>query len=193
MKIILASQSPIRKELLKQMGYEFQVLVSNADEILEEGLSLEEQSKQLAYIKAKTVFDETSGDRLIIGADTMIIKDGLLYGKPKDKEDAIKMLKMLKNTDHKAITSICVLVQKNCEYKEYLDYDITKVFFKDMTDEEIEYWIKVGNPFNKAGAYALQSPFCAFVEKVEGNFTTVQGLPTHKLYDIMKQYIERKA
>lgn len=193
MKIFLASQSAIRKELLKQMGYEFDVLVSHADETLEEGLTLEEQSKRLAYIKAKTVFDETSGDRIVIGADTMIIKNGILYGKPKDKDDAIKMLKMLKNTEHKAITSICVLVEKDGKYEEYLDYDTTKVFFKDMTDKEILYWIEVGNPYNKAGAYALQSPFCAFVDKVEGNFTTVQGLPTHKLYDILKQYIERKA
>lgn len=193
MKIILASQSAIRKELLKQMGYEFDVLVSHADETLEEGLTLEEQSKRLAYIKAKTVFNETKGDRIVIGADTMIIKNGILYGKPKDKDDAIKMLKMLKNTEHKAITSICVLVEKNGKYEEYIDYDTTKVFFKDMTDKEILYWIEVGNPYNKAGAYALQSPFCAFVDKVEGNFTTVQGLPTHKLYDILKQYIERKA
>lgn len=193
MKIILASQSAIRKELLKQMGYEFDVLVSHADEALEEGLTLEEQSKRLAYIKAKTVFNETKGDRIVIGADTMIIKNGILYGKPKDKDDAIKMLKMLKNTEHKAITSICVLVEKNGKYEEYIDYDTTKVFFKDMTDKEILYWIEVGNPYNKAGAYALQSPFCAFVDKVEGNFTTVQGLPTHKLYDILKQYIERKA
>ena len=75
MKIILASQSPMRKELLKQMGYDFEVKVSNADETLSEGLSLEEQSKQLAYIKAKTVFDKTTGDRIVIGSDTMIIKD----------------------------------------------------------------------------------------------------------------------
>ncbi len=193
MRIILASQSQKRKELLEQMGYQVEVIVSNADETLEEGLSLEEQSKRLAYIKAKTVFDETSGDRLVIGADTMIIKNGILYGKPKDKENAINMLKMLKNTDHKAITSICVLVEKNGETKKYVDYDITKVFFRDMTDEEIIYWIKVGDPYAKAGGYALESPFCVFADKVEGNFTTVEGLPTHKLYDIIKQYVERKA
>ena len=84
MRIILASQSQIRKELLKQMGLEFEVIVSNADETFEEGLSLEEQSKRLAYIKAKTVFDETEGDRIVIGSDTMILKDNVVYGKPKD-------------------------------------------------------------------------------------------------------------
>lgn len=193
MKIILASQSKARKELLKQMGYKFDVLVSNADETLEEGLSLEEQSQKIAYIKAKTVFDETSGDRLVIGADTMVIKNGVLYGKPKNKEEVIKMFHMLRNTDHKIITSVCVLVEQNGKYIEHIDYDVAKVFFKYITDEEILYWLKVGNPYIYAGGYALESPFGVFAKKIEGNFTTIEGLPTHKLYDILKQYVEREA
>lgn len=186
MRVILASQSPMRKELLERMGVEFEVLVSNADETFEEGLSLEEQSKRLAYIKAKTVFDETKGDRIVIGSDTMILKDNEVFGKPKDKQDAINMLNKLKNTYHTVITSLCVLVEKNGQYKEYLDYDTTKVFFRDMTEEEILHWIEIGNPYNKSGSYELASPFCVFVDKIEGNITTVQGLPTHKLYDILK-------
>ena len=193
MKIILASQSSTRKELLKQMGYEFEVIASHADEIFEDGLSLEEQSKKIAYIKAKTVFDETLGDRIVIGADTMIIKDGILYGKPENKDAAINMFRMIKNTEHKVITSICVLVEQNGRYKEYIDYDVTKVFLKDMADKEILYWIEKGNPYQYSGGYALESPFCVFAEKIEGNYTTVEGLPTHKLYDILKQYVERKV
>lgn len=189
MRIILASRSPMRKELLEQMGLKFEVIVSEADESFEEGLTLEEQSKRLAYIKAKTVFNETSGDRIIIGADTMIIKNNIAYGKPKDKEDAINMLKTLKNTDHTAITSLCVLVEKQGKYYEHIDYDTTKIYFKDMTDEEILHWVETGDPYDKAGSYELQSPFCVFVQKVDGNFNTVQGLPTHKLYDIIKKYI----
>ena len=190
MRIILASQSKLRKELLLQMGLKFEVIVSKAKETLEEGLSIEEQSKKLAYIKAKTVFDETSGERIVIGSDTMIIKDDKIFGKPKNKEDAINMLKLLKNTNHKVITSLCVLIERNNEYKEYIDYDITEVYFKDMTNDEILHWIDIGNPYDKAGAYELQSPFCVFVKKVDGNFNTVQGLPTQKLYDILKKYIE---
>ena len=110
MRIILASQSPMRKELLKQMGLEFEILVSNADETFEEGLSLEEQSKRLAYIKAKTVFDETEGNRVVIGSDTIVLKNGEVFGKPKNKQQAIDMLNKLKNTSHTAITSLCVLV-----------------------------------------------------------------------------------
>ena len=99
MKVILASQSPIRKKLLEQMGVNFEVLVSNADETFEEDLPIEEQSTRLAYLKAKTIFDKTKGDRLIIGSDTMIIKDRKIFGKPKDKQDAINMFNVLKNTN----------------------------------------------------------------------------------------------
>lgn len=188
MKVILASQSPIRKKLLEQMGVNFEVLVSNADETFEEDLPIEEQSTRLAYLKAKTIFDKTKGDRLIIGSDTMIIKDRKIFGKPKDKQDAINMFNVLKNTNHSVITSLCVLVEKDGKYEEYLDYDMSKVYLKDMTEEEILNWIKIGNPYNKAGGYAIQSPFCVFVNKIEGNYTTIQGLPTHKLYDIIKKY-----
>lgn len=190
MRIILASQSPIRCELLKQMGIQnFEIIVSNADETLEKGLAIEEQSKILAYKKAKTIYDKTNGDRLIIGADTMILKDNKVYGKPKDKQDAINMLNELKNTYHTVITSLCVLVEENGKYKEFVDFDTSKVFLKDMTQKEILHWIENGNPYNKAGGYAIRSPFCVFLDKIEGNITTVQGLPTHKLYDIIKTYV----
>lgn len=189
MKIILASQSPMRKQLLKQMGLDFEVLVSNADESFEEGLSLEEQSKRLAYIKAKTIFDKTKGNRIVIGSDTMVLKNNEILGKPKNEQEAINMLTKLKNTYHTAITSLCVLIEKDGKYKQYLDYDTTKVFFRDMSDEEILHWIEIGNPYEKAGAYELASPFCVFVDKIEGNITTVQGLPTHKLYDVLKQIL----
>ena len=192
MRIILASQSPKRKELLEQMELKFDVLVSNADETFEEGLPIEEQSTRLAYLKAKTVFDETTGDRLVIGADTLILKDGKEYGKPKNKKEAIAMFNMLKNTNHSVITSLCVLVEKDGKYEEYLDYDVTKVYFKDMTEKEILHWIEIGNPYNKAGGYAIQSPFCVFVDKIEGNYTTIQGLPVHKLYDVIKKYVGDK-
>lgn len=189
MRIILASQSPMRKELLKQMGLDFEVIVSNAEETMEDGLSIEEQAKKLAYIKAKRVFDITEGDRIVIGADTMIYKEGKVYGKPKDKQGAIDMLNDIKNTKHEAITGLAILIQKDGEYKEITDYDKTKVYLKDMTEKEILKWIEIGNPYNKAGSYAIRSPFCVFIDKIEGNITTVQGLPVHKLYDVIKNFI----
>lgn len=189
MKIILASQSPRRRELMDLLKIKYEVIPSGADETFEKGLSIVEQSKRLAYIKAKEVFNKTSEDRIVISADTMVIKDRNIYEKPKDEEDAINMLNELKNTSHEVITSLCVMIQDNGKFKQYLDYDLAKVYFKDMTQEEIQKWVKEGKPLDKAGAYAIQSEFCVFVDKIEGNYTTVVGLPMNKLYDVIKGYI----
>lgn len=189
MKIILASQSPRRKELMDLMGLNYEVIVSHADETFEDGLKIEEQSKRLGYIKAKAVFDKTQGDRIVIGSDTMVLKGNEVLEKPKNKEDAIRMLNLLKNTDHRVITSLTVLIQDGDKYTEYVDYDIAKVYFKDMSEKEILKWIEEGNPYDKAGGYAIQSKFGVFVDKIEGNYFTVVGLPIHKLYDVIKNYI----
>lgn len=186
MKIILASQSPRRKELMDLMKLNYEVIVSHADETFEEGLTIEEQSKRLGYIKAKAVFDKTEGDRIVIGSDTMVLKGSEVLEKPKSKDDAIRMLNLLKNTDHRVITSLTVLIQDGENYSEYIDYDIAKVYFKDMSEKEILKWIEEGNPYDKAGGYAIQSKFGVFVDKIEGNYFTVVGLPIHKLYDAIK-------
>lgn len=172
MRIILASQSPRRKELLDLMGLKYEIIVSNADETFEEGLTIEEQSKRLAYIKSKTVFEQTRGDRIVIGSDTMVLKDGKIYEKPIDNEDAKRMLKELKNSKVQAITSLAVLIQAGEVYKEYIDYDIVDIYIKDMSDKEIDNWIRTGKPLDKAGAFAVQSSFCVFIEKIVGNHTT---------------------
>lgn len=189
MKIILASKSPRRKELLDLLNLKYEVIVSDANETLQPNLSIEEQAKKLSYRKAKTVFDQTSGDRIVIGSDTMVIKNNKIYGKPKNEEDAFYMLEQLKNTKHDVITGLAVLVEKNGEYKEYITYDRAEVYFKDMTKEEIENWIHTGKAMDKAGAYAVQGEFMVFIEKINGNYATVMGLPIHKVYDILKEII----
>lgn len=186
MKIILASCSSRRKELLELMGLNFEVKPSDTDETFEEGLSIEEQSKRLAYIKAKTVFEERAGDRVVIGSDTMVLYKDKIYGKPHTREEAIEMLQSLNNSKHQVITSICVLSQKGEKYKEQIDYDIATVYFKNITEKEIEAWIDEDKPYDKAGAYAVQSKFGVHIEKIEGNYFTVVGLPIHKLYDMLK-------
>lgn len=113
MRVILASGSSRRKELLKSIIQDFEVIVSNSDESFQEGLTIEEQSKRIAYLKAKTVFDQTQGDRIVIGADTMVLKDGAIYGKPKDKEDAFQMLANLQNNMNEVITGISILIEKD--------------------------------------------------------------------------------
>ena len=189
MKIILASKSPRRKELLDLIKVKYEVIVSNIDEILDESLSIEEQSKKLSYEKAKTVFDKTNGDRIVIGSDTMVLKNGKIYGKPKDEKEAFDMINELKDSMHQVITGLAILVEKDGKYEEYLDYDITDVYIKELTDEEINDWIKTGNTLDKAGAYAMQEEFIKHVEKINGNYSTVIGLPIHKVYDILKKYI----
>jgi len=186
MKIILASCSPRRKELLEMIGLEFEVKPSDCDETFEEGLSLEEQSKRLAYIKAKTVFDKTKGDKIVIGSDTMVIKDNKIYGKPHNRDEAIKMLEDLSGSKHNVITSISVLSEKDGVAKEQIDFDRADVYFKDITRKEIETWIDMDEPYDKAGGYAVQSSFGVHIEKIDGNFFTVMGLPIHKLYDMLK-------
>lgn len=191
MKVILASQSPRRKELLQLIVPEFEVIVSKADENSEEELAPEEQATKIAYIKAKTIFDQTKGDRIVIGSDTMVIKNNKIYGKPKDKEDAKQMLKELLEGDktHKIITGLSILIEKNGKYEEYKTFDTVKVFFKDISDAEIDKWIDTGNAIDKAGAYGIQNEFCVYIEKIEGNYTTAVSLPTHKVYNIIKEYI----
>ena len=187
MKVILASGSPRRKELLAKLDMKFEVIVSDADETLNKNLEIEEQVKQLAYKKAKVVFENIEGNKIVIGADTMVFKENIIYGKPKDKEDAIKMLKDLQGCMHKVITGLCVLVENNGDIKEYLDYEISEVYVKPMENEEILEWIEVGNPYDKAGGYAIQEEFMKFVEKINGNYENIVGLPISKLYDILKQ------
>ena len=186
MRIILASCSKRRRELLEMMGLEFEVMPSNRDETFAPNLSIQEQSKRLAYIKAGEVFDKTAGDRIVIGSDTMVLFNNKVYGKPKDKKEAVDMLRLLSNNKHQVITSICVLSQKGDNYKEQIDYDLADVYFKNISDEEIESWIEDDKPYDKAGAYAVQSKFGVHIKKIDGNFFTVMGLPLHKLYDMLK-------
>lgn len=191
MKIILASGSPRRKELLKLIVPEFEIIISKAEEKLEKDITLEEQVKRLSYIKAKSVFEETTGDRIVIGSDTIVTKNSKIYGKPKNREHAKQMIKELLEGDktNDILTGISVIIEKEGQYKEYTTFDKVKIYFKDMTDKEIEKWINTGNAMDKAGAYGMQNEFCVFVEKIDGNYSTAIGLPTHKLYDILKEYI----
>lgn len=192
MRIILASGSPRRKELLGMITSNFEVQVSGVEEKLEEGLTPQKQVERLAYIKAKDVFDKTSGDRIVIGSDTVVAKNMKIYGKPMDKADAKKMIKELIAGDgvHSVITGLSILIEENGEIKEYTSHDETKVFLKKMSDKEIEKWVDSGKAMDKAGAYGIQNEFCVFVEKIEGNYNSVVGLPVHMVYDVIKEYVD---
>ena len=135
----------------------------NEKEIL--SIQGEEQSKKLGYIKAKAVFDNMQGDRAIIGSDTMVVKNEKVYEKPKSREEAIQMLNELQGTRHTVYTSLAILVEEKGEYKEYIDLIKTDVYFKRISQKEIEEYVDNDEVMDKAGSYAIQSSFCKFIKK----------------------------
>ncbi len=189
MRIILASGSPRRKELLKLVVKEFDVIVSDVEEKVDEKLSPEKTAEEISYLKAKAVYEKTEGDRVIIASDTMVVKNGKIYGKPTDRRNAIEMIKELLESDrtHDVITGLTIIVNKNGEYKEYKTFEKSKVYFKEISDEEIQKWIDTGKAMDKAGAYAIQEEFAVHVEKIEGDYFSIIGLPIKKIYDVLKE------
>lgn len=190
MRIILASKSPRRKELMNLLNVNYEVIVSNADETLDDSLSMEEQSKRLAFVKAKAVFEKTCGDRIVIGADTLVYKGTQKFGKPTNIEDAAKMINELKNATHQVCTGIAILVQKGNSYQDFLNCSLTSIHVKDMSDEEIKEWLDTGKAMDKAGAYAIQEEFAKFIDKIDGDYFSVVGLPINQVYDVIKKFID---
>ena len=187
MRVILASSSPRRAAIMKLAEIDFEVLPSYFEEKIDTDLSIEEQSKKLAHGKAKEVFDRTQGDRAIIGADTIVVKDGYIFGKPADKVEAVKMLKKLQGSIHTVYTSIAILMEVNGEEKEYEEVVKTDIMVHDMTDEEIEDYVDREEPYDKAGSYAIQSSFCKYIDDIDGNYMSVVGLPIDRVYQVLKE------
>lgn len=176
--IILASKSPRRREILKNAGYEFTIIEADIDETVMELLSPSETVINIALKKAlyvkKINLDMNS---IILAADTMVSKNGNLLGKPKNADDAFNMLKALSGAWHEVYTGYCILKGK----QQFTGCEVTKVKFRIVTDEEINKYIQSGEPFDKAGAYGVQDRASAFVERIEGDFFNVMGLPICKI------------
>lgn len=187
MKIVLASSSPRRKDLLKSVGIDFIVKSSDIDETFDDGLSIVENVNKLALEKAMEVSKNFSGEHIVIGADTIVIIEGKVLGKPKDAEEAKYMLGLLSGNKHQVITSIA-LYPTSKNLKETVSYCSTNVYFKKLSDKEIDNYIKTGESMDKAGSYALQGIGSLFIDKVEGCYTNVIGLSLPLLYDMLKKY-----
>lgn len=168
--LILASNSPRRKELLAMLGFEFVVKASDCDESTNL-TNPAELVKELSKRKAKAI--EISADDTVIGSDTVVAINGNILGKPVDENDAFNMLKLLSGNTHTVYTGVTVLQNGN-EITDCISCDVT---FKDMTDDEINSYIKTGEPTDKAGAYAIQGKGSAFVEKINGDYFAVVGFP----------------
>lgn len=187
MKIILASTSSRRKELLTQMGIEFELKAPEIEEDMSQKVNFKKLSEILSKQKCEDVFNRTKGNRLVIGSDCMVYINKHLLGKPHSREDAINMLTMLSGKWHKVVSGLCVMVQDKNGTREYLCHDVTKVKFKKLSTLDIERYIDSGEYADKAGSYAIQGGAGMLVEKIIGNLSTVIGIPTHKLHDILKQ------
>lgn len=181
-KYILASASPRRQELLGKVVEYFKIVVPDVDETIE-NKDVEKIPEILAKRKSSNVF-ENHNDSIIIAADTIVVSDGKVLGKPKNREDAINMLKSLSNKTHEVITGCCVMSNE----KEKSFSMITKVKFKDLSDQEIEEYVNTGEPLDKAGAYGYQGKGYFLVESICGDFYNVVGLPIAKLREVLKEF-----
>jgi septum formation protein len=184
-KIILASGSPRRKELLSTCGFEFDVKTKNTDETHPEGIPQHLIPEFLAVKKAEAFLAEIK-DEIIIAADTIVILNGKIYEKPTSKEDAIKMLEALSGNTHIVITGVCIMTKD----EKIVFSETTEVRFAQITKSEIEFYVDSFKPFDKAGAYACQEWIGAIgIESFKGSYHNVVGLPTHKVYEILKKLI----
>ena len=187
MQIILASASKRRQDLLKMINLDYKVIVSDEEEVIDKSLTVLENCQNISYQKALNVLKKVKEDSIIISCDTVVCKDNELIGKPKDKLDATSMLKKLSGTSHIVYSCLTVLKVKNQKIiEEYKEVGKCLVYVDNLSNEEIEDWINKGNPYNKAGGYAIQEEFGKYVTKVEGDFYSIVGLPLNKLYQILK-------
>ena len=186
--IILASQSPRRRELLTQIGLEFEVHPAGGEEIITSTDPVE-VVKSLSTQKAAAVKEELEPQLpenwLVIGADTIVVYDGKILGKPKDEADAIRMLRMLQGQTHSVYTGVTLLE----EGKQTTFAEETKVSMYPMTEEEIAWYVSTKEPMDKAGAYGIQGAFGMYIRGIEGDYNTIVGLPLARVYQEMKEYI----
>lgn len=191
-RFILASQSPRRKELLASIGLDFEVIVSDADEsvVSKENTPVNVYVQELALIKAAASAKQVLKDKnaIIISADTIVVLDGKILGKPKNEDDAFDMLKSLSGRTHEVYTGYCVMRIKD-------GYTVcnsikTEVTFKAISDDKILRYIRTSEPMDKAGAYGIQGIGGMLVEKIEGDYANVVGLPTSALADTLEKEFE---
>lgn len=186
-KIILASGSPRRREILELAGASFEVKTSDIEEVVREGEDPETVVAALAFEKGVDVAKNYSNHEIVVSADTIVYKDSIL-GKPKDEQDAFQMLQSLKNDQHSVYTGICVIEAGT--HKKIIKVVETKVFTKNYSDEKIKRYIASGEPFGKAGAYAIQGLGAMLVDYIEGDYLNVVGLPVSALEDILEEHFD---
>ena len=182
MDLILASASPRRREILSSMGYEFQVVPSGVDEIVYPHRTPEETAEDLARQKAEDIAKRFPED-LVLGADTIVVLDGQVLGKPTDTEDAVRMLQELSGREHQVITGVALVGGG----EEHCFSVTTKVWMMDAPDDMISAYVSSGEPMDKAGSYGIQGKGAMLVEKIEGDYFNVVGLPIQKIARVLAE------
>jgi septum formation protein len=185
-KIILASSSPRRAEILRQAGIPFETLVTNSDESRRDRESPVELVLRLAEAKARAAASQTSGPGIVLGADTEVVVDGQVLGKPTSADDARAMLRRLSGRVHDVITGLALIKMPGDTLRS--EHETTRVTFAAMSDEEITSYVATGEPFDKTGAYAIQGAGGRYVTRIEGCYFNVMGLPLARLYRMLREF-----
>lgn len=183
MGVILASQSPRRKQLLEMLGVEFTVMPAKGEEIVPPGVGPEETVRILSRQKAAAVAEEVGNEAIIIAADTIVWYEDLVLGKPRDEQEAARMLSALSGKTHQVYTGLTVRQGENVLSAA----ECTHVKFRKLSGREIDAYIATGEPMDKAGAYGIQGRACLFVEGIQGDFFNVMGLPVCRLGKMLKE------
>ena len=182
--LVLASASPRRRELLQQIGLDFTVAVSQVVESAYDATSPGKLVMELAQAKAEWIQSGPAG-AVIIGADTVVVVDEHILGKPADEEDAVSMLRLLRGREHQVYSGVAVVdTQSGLKIREY---EMTRVFMREYADDEISHYVATGEPFDKAGSYAIQGRGALLIRGIEGCYTNVVGLPLARLGQMLKK------
>lgn len=184
-KLILASSSPRRQELIRGLDIPFEIRVYEVEENYPADLLANDIPEYLARLKASVFKNKLEDDEIVVTSDTIVINNDQILLKPSDKEQASEMLKKLSGQMHRVLTSVCLTSSD----KQVYFTEESKVYFKNLDEDEISYYIEKYNPYDKAGGYGIQDwlGFIA-IEKIEGSYYNIMGLPTHRLYEALKQF-----
>lgn len=184
-KLILASKSPRRAEILRAVAWPFAQIAANIDETRQQDEDAIAYVKRLAQTKAETVARQI-GEGLVLGADTVVVIDGEILGQPRDNADARRMLELLNGKWHEVLTGVA-LVHAGAEQQTLVAHESTRVRFCRMSDEEIDWYVSTGEPNDKAGAYAIQGQGGLFIEEIAGDYFNIVGLPIRLVYELARK------
>lgn len=182
-KLILASGSPRRREIWQQVGLEFSVIPSEKEEVITKQ-DPEDVVMELALLKAEDVAGQADKDCVVVGADTVVAMDGKILGKPVDKEDAARTLRMLSGSKHQVYTGVACI----CNGQKHVFYEETSVWFYPVSEEEIQCYINTGEPMDKAGSYGIQGKAAGFIRGIEGDYYNVVGFPIARFLQWLKRW-----